>query len=427
MEFIDKVKIKVKAGNGGDGLVAFKRVKYNPLAGPSGGDGGDGGNIIFEADSNKSTLLDLRYNRFIKANDGAKGKTNKMHGESASDVIVKVPIGTIVKDANTNEFIADLDFHAKRVIIAKAGKGGLGNIHFASARNNAPEFAKIGGIGEEKEIIIEIKLLADVGLVGYPSVGKSTFLSMVSKARPEIADYPFTTLKPQLGIVRTSEGDSFVVSDLPGLIKDAHKGKGLGLEFLRHIERTRVILHIIDMSAMDGRDPIEDYKIINNELYEYHKELLKRPMIVLANKMDDDNAKINLDRFKKAFPDIEVYPAITLLGEGLDKVLYRLNELLKTTPKFPLVSNGENEEIKIYEFKEKPDFEIYNEGNGVYRIIGEKIKKLFEQIDFNNDESILRFAKKLKSMGVEDALKEKGAKHLDKVYIENYGFDFIDE
>ena len=311
--FIDKVKLKLRAGNGGDGLVAFLRAKYVPLGGPSGGDGGDGGSIIFKVDTNKSTLLDLRYAKAISAEDGEKGKNNKMHGVTADDVIVKVPLGTMVKDAATGDLIADLAEVGQEAVICKGGKGGKGNYHFATARNSAPEYAKLGTAGEKKEVIVELKLLADVGLVGFPSVGKSTLLSVVSKARPEIAEYHFTTLKPQLGLVKTPDGYSFVMADLPGLIEGAAEGRGLGHEFLKHIERCRVILHVVDMGANDGRDPLEDYEIINKELEKYPGNLEKRPQIVVANKMDLDDAAENLRRFKEKYPDVEVFETTTII------------------------------------------------------------------------------------------------------------------
>ncbi|MPM53450.1 GTPase Obg [bioreactor metagenome] len=267
--FIDKVTLSIKAGRGGDGIVAYRREKYVPLGGPAGGDGGRGGNVIFMVDTNKSTLLDLRYNRLIVADDGERGKPKKMHGADGIDYVVRVPLGTLVKDIKSDRIIADLTHVDQQVIVAAGGKGGLGNYHFMSSRNTAPDFCENGELGEEKDVIVELKLLADAGLVGFPSVGKSTFLSVVSAARPEIADYPFTTIVPNLGVVKVADGRSFVLADLPGLIEGAHQGKGLGYQFLKHIERCRVIIHIIDMGAEDGRDPINDYEVINNELRAY--------------------------------------------------------------------------------------------------------------------------------------------------------------
>ncbi len=425
MQFIDKVKIKLKAGNGGNGLASFAHLKYNPLAGPDGGDGGDGGSIIFEVDTNKSTLLDLRYSKQIKAMDGENGKTNNMYGQSREDIVVKVPLGTIVKDIASDEIIADLNEVGQREVICQGGKGGLGNRHFASGRNSAPEYAKMGTLGEEKEVIVELKLLADVGLVGFPSVGKSTLLSVVSKARPEIADYPFTTLVPQLGMVYIG-GESFVMADLPGLIEGASEGKGLGHDFLKHIERCRIILHVIDMAG-EERDPLEDYEIINNELKQYPGNLDKRPMLVIANKMDGDMALENLRRFKEKYPDVEIYETITLINEGLTPVLYRLKDMLKEIPLFPLYDEKKSVEVKEYTYEKPVDFEVFNEGGGLWRVEGEKIERLFNQTNFQDDDSVLRFSRTLSKMKVDDALRQKGCKNGDRVYIKDYGFDFMDD
>lgn len=425
MNFIDKVTIKLKAGNGGDGIVAFKREKYNPLGGPCGGDGGKGGSIIFKADSNKSTLLDLKYNKMIKAEDGDKGKTNNMYGESKDDVYVKVPVGTIVKDLKDGSVIADLDENDKEAVICKGGKGGEGNRHFATGRNSAPEYSKLGELGEEKEVLVELKLLADVGLVGFPSVGKSTLLSVVSAAKPEIADYPFTTLKPQLGMVRIG-GDSFVMADLPGLIEGASKGKGLGHEFLKHIERCRVILHVIDMGG-EERDPLSDYEIINNELKEYPGNLDLRPQIVIANKMDLDNAPTNLERFKKAYPDVEIYETTTIIDEGLEPVLYRLKDMLKELPLFPLYEVGKEEEKVIYTYEKQAEFTVHNEGNHMWRIEGDKVERLFNNTNFSDDDSVMRFSRALSKMKIDEELRRRGCKDGDRVYIKDYGFDFIDD
>lgn len=425
MQFIDKVKIKLKAGNGGNGIVAFRREKYNPFGGPMGGDGGDGASIVFKVDTNKSTLLDLRYSKLIKGENGEDGKTNNMYGQSREDVIVRVPLGTIVKDLSDGSILADLNTVDASAIICKGGKGGKGNRHFATSRNSVPEKAQLGESGEEKEVEVELKLLADVGLVGFPSVGKSTLLSVVSKARPEIADYPFTTLVPQLGIVKVGN-DSFVMADLPGLIKGAAQGKGLGHEFLKHIERCRVILHVIDMSG-EYRDPIEDYKIINEELKEYPGNLDKRPQLVIANKMDGDNAKDNLERFKKAYPDVEIYETITLINEGLEPVLYKLKDMLKDLPPFALYDEDKANEKVIYTYTPNKEFEVFNEGNGIFRIESEKIERLFDRINLQNEEEALRFSRTLSKMKVDEALRDIGCKNGDRVFIKDYSFEFIDD
>ncbi|MBQ2232288.1 MAG: GTPase ObgE [Erysipelotrichaceae bacterium] len=423
MQFIDKVKLKLKAGNGGNGIVAFKREKYNPLGGPSGGDGGNGGSIIFKVDTNKSTLLDLRFSKMIRAQDGENGKSNNMYGASRDDVIVKVPLGTIVKDLDLDEVIADLNTLDSEEVICQGGKGGRGNFHFKSSRNNAPDHATLGTPGEERNVLVELKLLADVGLVGLPSVGKSTLLSVVSNARPEIADYPFTTLKPQLGMVKVGDS-SFVMADLPGLIEGASEGKGLGHEFLKHIERCRLIIHVLDMGR---EDPVNDYEVINEELKRYPGNLSERPQIVVANKMDLDNASENLERFKKAYPDVEIFETTTLINEGLSPVLYKAKDMLKELPQFPLYDPNKADKKVVYKYEEPEQFKIFNEGNGVWRVEGEKIERLFRNTNFKDDDSILRFSRALSKMKLDDALRQRGCKNGDQVFIQDYSFDFMDE
>lgn len=426
--FIDRVKINVKAGKGGDGIVAFRHEKYVAYGGPSGGDGGRGGNVIFEADSNKSTLLDLRFNRKIKAEDGGNGKTKKMHGADGKDFIVKVPVGTIVKDAETGRILADLTKNKQQEIVAKGGKGGRGNWHFRSSKNTAPEYSELGEPGIENLVEVELKLLADVGLVGFPSVGKSTLLSVVSKARPEIADYHFTTITPNLGVVQVPDGRSFVMADLPGLIEGASEGKGLGHQFLRHIERCRVIIHVIDMGANDGRDPVEDYKIINDELGQYEYRLLERPQIVLANKMDLEEAQENLERFKKAYPEVEVFETTTIIAEGLEPVLYRAADLLAVTPQFPIYNDDEEEsEGVLYKFEpEETPYIIKNLGNHQWEVTGELIERTFAMSKLDNNENIMRFARKMRKMNVDQALRDAGCEDGDTVVLCNVEFTFED-
>lgn len=427
--FVDRVKLKLRAGNGGNGIVSFRREKYVPLGGPNGGDGGKGGSIIFQVDSNKSTLLDLRYNKLIRAEHGGVGKTKKMHGADGKDVIIRVPIGTIIKDAKNGAVLADLTKDEQSAVIAKGGKGGKGNWHFATSRNSAPEFCEMGQPGEEKEIEVELKLLADVGLVGFPSVGKSTLLSVVSAAKPEIADYPFTTLVPSLGVVQVRDGRSFVMADLPGLIEGAAEGKGLGHQFLRHIERCRVLIHILDMSGADGRDPLEDYKIINHELSQYQMRLLERPQIILANKMDMEQSEENLKRFKETYPDLEVFPTCTIIHEGIDEVLYKAADLLAVTPEFPLYNEDESvSEGVLFKFtpKEKP-FTIQRLGEHLWNVEGDRIQKLFEMSRFETEMDAIRFGNELKKLGVDDALREAGVQEGDIVGIADYQFEFTDE
>ena len=425
--FVDRVKINLKAGKGGSGLVAFRREKYVPLGGPSGGDGGKGGDIVFVVDTNKSTLLDLRFNRLIKSDEGGIGKTKKMHGADGEVVIVKVPLGTVIYDNVSGAMLADLTKIDQEAIIAKGGRGGRGNWHFSSSRNSAPEYAEMGEPGENREIRIELKLLADVGIVGFPSVGKSTLLSVVSKAKPEIADYHFTTIVPNLGVIQVKDGRSFVMADLPGLIKGAAQGKGLGHQFLRHIERCRVILHVIDMGSHDGRDPVEDYKVINDELSEYQLRLKERPQIVVANKMDLDGAAENLVRFKEAYPNIEVFETVTIIQEGLDDVLYRLADVIAVTPEFLLVDDAEISEGVLFKFlDEGPVYDVSNLGNHKWKVTGERVDKLFDMTDFTNTQNVYRFASILKKMGVEDSLREAGCTEGDIVSIKDYAFEFVE-
>ena len=423
MQFIDKVKLKLKAGNGGNGIVAFKREKYNPLGGPSGGDGGRGGSIIFKVDTNKSTLLDLRFSKMIKAQDGENGKTNNMYGKSSDDIIIKVPLGTIVRDLDTDEIVADLNTLDSQEVICQGGKGGKGNFHFKSSRNNAPDFATLGTQGQERNVLVELKLLADVGLVGLPSVGKSTLLSVVSNAKPEIADYPFTTLKPQLGMVKVDDS-SFVMADLPGLIEGASEGKGLGHEFLKHIERCRLILHVLDMGR---EDPINDYEVINEELKKYPGNLENRPQIVIANKMDLDNAKENLKKFKEKYPDIEIFETTTIINEGLMPVLYKCKDMLKDLPQFALYDTSKTDNKVVYTYEEPKPFEIFNEGNGIWRVEGDKITRLFHNTNLKDEDSLMRFSRQLSKMKLDEALREKGCKNGDQVFIEDYSFEFMDE
>lgn len=428
MQFIDRVKIKVKAGDGGNGMVSFRREKYVPLGGPSGGDGGNGGSVVFMVDEGKSTLLDLRYNRKVVAPSGVNGKTKKMHGAYGEDIIVKVPLGTLVRDLETGVIIADMTRKGQKAIIARGGNGGKGNFHYKSGRNTAPEYAQKGMPGESKDIEVELKVLADVGLVGFPSVGKSTLLSVVSKARPEIAEYHFTTIQPNLGMVQVPDGRSFVMADLPGLIEGAAQGKGLGHQFLKHVERCRVIIHVVDMGAHDGRDPIEDYEIINKELGDYEYRLLERPQIVLANKMDLPEAQENLVRFKTKYPDVEVFETTTLIAEGLDQVLYKAADLLAITPEFPLYDreNADSEGV-LYKFEDqKPAFEVRNLGNGRWELTGDDVELAYHMAKLESTEGQQRFARKLRLMGVDEALREAGCQNGDNVAICDIEFEFVE-
>ena len=423
MKFIDRVKIYVQAGTGGNGTVAFRREAHVPKGGPSGGDGGRGGSVIFVATNSLSTLLDLRYYREYKAQNGEKGHAKKMHGADADDLVIRVPVGTCVYDDDTGNIIADLTKDGQRAVIAKGGRGGRGNARFASSRNPAPKICENGEPGEKFNLRVELKLLADVGLVGFPSVGKSTLLSVVSKARPQIADYHFTTIVPNLGVVQVKDGRSFVMADLPGLIEGASQGKGLGHQFLRHIERCRVIVHIIDMSGSEGRDPYEDYVTINKELGEYEYRLLERPQIIVANKMDGDEAEENLKKFKEKLGDQKVFPIIAPIHEGIDAVLYAVADAIETAPDF--FNQEEEQESVLYTYKEeeKP-FTIHNKGNGVWEVTGKKVERLVQMASFTTDDGFQRFALQIRNMGIDDALREAGCEDGDTVRLYDFEFEF---
>lgn len=423
MKFIDRVKIYVQAGTGGNGTVAFRREAHVPKGGPSGGDGGRGGSVIFVATNSLSTLLDLRYYREYKAQNGEKGHAKKMHGADADDLVIRVPVGTCVYDDDTGNIIADLTKDGQRAVIAKGGRGGRGNARFASSRNPAPKICENGEPGEKFNLRVELKLLADVGLVGFPSVGKSTLLSVVSKARPQIADYHFTTIVPNLGVVQVKDGRSFVMADLPGLIEGASQGKGLGHQFLRHIERCRVIVHVIDMSGSEGRDPYEDYVTINKELGEYEYRLLERPQIIVANKMDGDEAEENLKKFKEKLGDQKVFTIIAPIHEGIDAVLYAVADALETAPDF--FNQEEEQESVLYTYKEeeKP-FTIHNKGNGVWEVTGKKVERLVQMASFTTDDGFQRFALQIRNMGIDDALREAGCEDGDTVRLYDFEFEF---
>jgi len=428
--FVDQVKIYVKGGDGGNGMVAFRREKYVPKGGPAGGDGGKGGDVIFVVDEGLRTLMDFRYQRHFKAQKGENGRSKSQYGRNAEDLVVKVPPGTVVRDDDTGEVIADLVRHGERAVIAKGGRGGRGNIRFATSRNPAPEIAENGEPGQERYIVLELKVLADVGLVGFPSVGKSTLLSIVSSARPKIAEYHFTTIVPNLGVVETEDGRSFVMADLPGLIEGAHQGAGLGLQFLRHIERTRVIVHVIDMGAVEGRNPYQDFLTINKELSEYNLRLTERPMVIAANKMDMPGAEENLEKFKEQLQeDIPIFPISAVTKNGIRELLFAIVDTLENTPEFPLHHVEENETINrvVYKHeKTEQNFIITRDPDGAYVLSGEKIEKLFKMTDFTHDESVRRFSRQLRSMGVDDALRERGAKDGDIVRLLDFEFEFIE-
>ncbi|MCA1031905.1 GTPase ObgE [Bacillus timonensis] len=427
--FVDQVKIYVKGGDGGNGMVAFRREKYVPKGGPAGGDGGKGANVVFEVDEGLRTLMDFRYQRHFKAPRGEHGMSKGQHGKNATDMVVKVPPGTVISDDDTKEVLADLTEHGQVAVIARGGRGGRGNSRFASPSNPAPEIAENGEPGQERYVQLELKVLADVGLVGFPSVGKSTLLSIVSSAKPKIAEYHFTTIVPNLGVVETEDNRSFVMADLPGLIEGAHQGVGLGHQFLRHIERTRVIVHVIDMSAMEGRDPYDDYLTINEELKEYNLRLTERPQIIVANKMDMPESDENLKAFReKLTEDVKIFPISAITKQGLRELLFEIANLLEDTPEFPLTAEEEpaTHRVVYKHEKEIDDFRITRESDGTFVISGENVEKLFKMTNFTREESVRRFARQLRGLGVDEALRQRGAKDGDLVKLLDYEFEFID-
>jgi len=419
--FIDEVVMEVEAGRGGDGCMAFLREKFVPMGGPNGGNGGKGADIIFKADEGLKTLVDLRYMKNIKGAPGLNGEGKNKNGSYATNKIIKVPVGTTVKDFDTNLVIADLTKHNEEVVVAYGGKGGRGNVTLATRSNPCPSFAERGEPGEIRKIKVELRMLADVGLVGMPSVGKSTLLSMITNANPKIAAYHFTTLSPNLGVVSTKD-NNYVVADLPGLIEGASEGSGLGHKFLKHIERTKIIAHIIDMSASEGRDPYEDYQIIRKELETFSPKLLNKQEIIIANKMDIPSSKENLEKFKKKV-DKEIYEISAINNQNLDTIINVLSELVKNTKEEILYDEEVQEKHVLYKFKKEKPFTIIKDGND-FIIKGEQVEKIFKMINFNTEEAISRFAKKLRNMGVDEELEKMGVKEGDIIKILDYEFEY---
>ena len=421
--FVDEVKLKVIAGSGGDGCTAFRREKWVPMGGPDGGNGGKGSNVIFKVDKGLKTLLDLKYKKEIKGKRGEHGSGKNQFGKNAEDVIIKVPEGTVVSDLDTGAIIADLTEGDCEAIIAYGGRGGRGNRAFATPLNPAPDISEHGEPGEERNIKVELKMLADVGLVGMPSVGKSTIISMISSCKPKIGAYHFTTLSPNLGVVNLKDGRSFVMADLPGLIEGASAGVGLGDKFLRHAMRTKVIAHVIDMGSFEGRNPISDYEKIYDELKNYDERLINKPSIIIANKMDIECAKENLEEFRKKYPDKEIYEVSAIMKEGLETLVMRLADIVENTETVELYKDEEYASHVLYKFNDEKPYTIIREGD-LWIIKGKEIEKLFSMTRFTEDESVARFARKLKGMGIEDDLEKMGAKRGDEVKIDNYIFEF---
>ena len=420
--FVDEVIIELTAGRGGDGCMAFRREKYIPMGGPFGGSGGKGGDIIFKADEGLRTLVDLRFQKHIKANPGKNGEGKNKNGSNAEDTIIKVPLGTTVKDNETGVVIADLIKNNEEVIVAYGGRGGRGNVSLATRSNPCPSYSENGEPGENRKIKVELRMLADVGLVGLPSVGKSTILSMITNANPKIASYHFTTLSPNLGVVTTKDNYSFVVADLPGLIEGASEGLGLGHKFLKHIERTKIIAHIIDMSGIEGRNPYEDYLTIRKELEKFSPKLIEKQEIIVANKMDIELSLDNLKKFKEKVKE-PIYEISAIKNEGLDNLINALKELVKNTKDEVLYELDNQESHVLYKFKREKPFTIEKDKE-VFVIKGEQVEKLFKMTNFNTEESYVRFSNKLRRMGLDDELEKLGIKEGDIVRILDYEFEW---
>jgi len=417
--FVDKVKVYVKSGNGGNGCMSFRREKHVPKGGPDGGDGGKGGDVIAQAFDHTNTLVYQYYNQHYRAENGEHGKGKNMHGRNGSDIIMKVPVGTIIRDAETSDIIADLRAAGQNAIILKGGIGGRGNARFKSSINQTPRVAEKGEPGEEKALELELRIIADVGLVGYPNAGKSSILARVSDAKPKIADYPFTTLSPVIGFVRIGDEKSFVLADIPGLIEGAHSGVGLGDEFLKHITRTRVLIHVVDVAAVDNRDPVKDYKMINKELLLYDKKLSELPQIIAANKIDLPESKAGFQNLCRhlAKKDRIIIPVSALTGEGLSELIYSAYQILEKTPV------QEEIEEDIFEYNYDPVFTINKEGSR-YILSGKTVRRAVLMTDMENDLAVAMLHNKLKNMGVIKALIRAGAKDGDTIVVDDVEFTF---
>ena len=419
--FVDEVIVEVIAGSGGDGCMAFRREKYIPMGGPFGGNGGKGGDIIFKADEGLRTLIDLRYQKRVKGISGMNGEGKNKNGKNAADTVVKVPVGTTVKDYETGLIIGDLTKNGEEIIVSYGGRGGRGNVTLATRSNPCPSYCEKGEPGEIRKVKVELRMLADVGLIGLPSVGKSTILSMITNANPKIASYHFTTLSPNLGVVSMKDF-SYTVADLPGLIEGASNGVGLGHKFLKHIERTKVLAHVIDMSGSEGREPYDDYATIRHELEEFSKKLISKPEVIIANKMDIDGAKEKLKEFKKKV-NLPVFEISAVNNEGLDTVIEELKVLVQNTKDEVLFEPEIQESHVLYKFKKEKPFTIVKD-NDVYVIKGDNVEKLFRMTKFNTEEALFRFSHKLRKMGIDDELEKMGIKEGDIVRILDYEFEY---
>ena len=421
--FTDYTKIIIKAGDGGNGAATFRREKYVAAGGPDGGDGGNGGNVYFQVDKDKNTLIDFRYNRKFKAKNGENGSGSHCNGKYGEDLYIKVPIGTVVKDAKTGQVVADLSKPNQKELILKGGRGGRGNSHFATSTRQAPRFSEDGEKGEEKEIILELKLLADVGLLGFPNVGKSTFLSIVTDAKPKIANYHFTTIIPNLGVVKTKNGDGFVIADIPGIIEGASEGVGLGIQFLRHVERTRLLLHFLDVSGEEGRNPVDDFYAINNELKKYSEKLAKRKQIIVANKMDVVNEEIlkQVEELAKK-EGLELYKISGATKQGVQELIDYVEKTLQTLPKEDLI---EYEDRKVYTLEDEEKWTIKKE-DGVFIVSGKAIQRLMGRVNIEDNESIYYLQKSLKNMGIDAKLKEMGVCEGDTVILDDWELEWYE-
>ncbi len=423
--FTDYAKIYVSAGKGGNGAVSFRREKYIAAGGPDGGDGGKGGDVYFKVSQDSNTLVDFRYKKKFKAENGENGEGARKFGKSGDDLCIEVPIGTVIKDAKTGKVLADMSEKEQKTLVLHGGRGGKGNSHFATSTRQAPRFSQGGEEGEQKELILELKLLADVGLIGFPSVGKSTILSVVTSATPKIAEYHFTTLEPNLGVVKSEYGDSFVIADIPGLIEGASKGVGLGIQFLRHIERTRLLLHVIDVSGSEGRDPVHDFYVINKELEEYSKKLATRKQIIVANKIDSmQDAKLyeSLEALAKE-KNIPIFKISAATGEGVKELMHEVSKVLKTLPKEELVE--ENTTKKVYRLEEEEPYTIVKQSD-MFVVDGPAIRDLMRKVNVEEYESLYYMQKKLEELGVNEKLKEAGVKEGDSVKVFDYLLEWED-
>ena len=423
--FTDYAKITVKSGDGGNGAVTFRREKYVASGGPDGGDGGRGGSVYFVVDKDSNTLIDFRFKKHFKAENGKNGSGNNCYGKKGEDLYIKVPIGTIIKDAETGKVVADLSKEGQKELILPGGRGGKGNTHFATSTRQAPRFAQDGEKGLEKELILELKSLADVGLVGFPNVGKSTFLSTVTSANPKIANYHFTTINPNLGVVKTDYDDSFVIADIPGIIEGASEGTGLGIQFLRHVERTRLLLHVIDVSGTEGRNPVDDFYKINEELKKYSEKLANRKQIIVASKADiiqDETLYKELEKLAKE-KELEIYKISSATGEGVRELLARVSQILKELPKEELVEIEDKVEYTLSD--EKDEFEVIKENNE-FIVKGKAVERLMGRVNIQDNESMYYFQKMLRELGIEDELKKKGIKEGDYVKILEWEFEWYE-